>query len=83
MITIPKNISSTCDIDYYSNIHDKNNENFKSGKFIYEPLDEKICFLHMRNQKGADLLRGNRIADQRLCFCYIDSTIPLPPKYEV
>ena len=27
--------------------------------------------------KDADQLRGNRKADQRLCFRYIDSTIPL------
>ena len=27
--------------------------------------------------KGADQLRGNREADQRLCFRYSDSTIPL------
>ena len=27
--------------------------------------------------KDADQLRGNREADQRLCFRYIDSTIPL------
>ena len=26
---------------------------------------------------GADQLRGNREADQRLCFRYSDSTIPL------
>ena len=26
--------------------------------------------------KGADQLRGNREADQRLCFRYMDSTIP-------
>ena len=29
--------------------------------------------------KDADQLRGNREADQRLCFRYIDSTIPLLP----
>ena len=29
--------------------------------------------------KGADQLRGNRKADQRLCFRSIDSTIPLLP----
>ena len=29
--------------------------------------------------KGADQLRGNREADQRLCFRYMDSTIPLLP----
>ena len=32
--------------------------------------------------KDADQLRGYREADQRLCFRYIDSTIPLLPKYE-
>ena len=31
----------------------------------------------------ADQLRGNREADQRLCFRYIDSTIPLLPKSEI
>ena len=29
--------------------------------------------------KGADQLRSNRKADQRLCFRYLDSTIPLLP----
>ena len=33
--------------------------------------------------KDADQLRGYREADQRLCFRYIDSTIPLLPKYEI
>ena len=33
--------------------------------------------------KDADLLRGNREADQRLCFRYTDSTIPLLPKSEI
>ena len=33
--------------------------------------------------KDADQLRGNREADQRLCFCFIDSTIPLLPIYEI
>ena len=42
----------------------------------------KPFFLHMR-RKDADQLRGNREADQRLCFRYIDSTIPLVPKYEI
>ena len=34
--------------------------------------------------KDADQLRGNREADQRLCFRYTDSTIPLlpNPKFE-
>ena len=33
--------------------------------------------------KDADQLRGNREADQRLCFRYTDSTIPLLPKPEI
>ena len=33
--------------------------------------------------KDADQLRGNREADQRLCFRYIASTIPLLPKYKI
>ena len=33
--------------------------------------------------KDADQLRGNREADQRLCFRYTDSTIPLQPKSEI
>ena len=33
--------------------------------------------------KGADQLRGNREADQRLCFRYTDSTISLLLKSEI
>ena len=33
--------------------------------------------------KDADQLHGNHEADQRLCFCYRDSTISLLPKYEI
>ena len=33
--------------------------------------------------KDADQLRSNREADQRLCFRYIDSTIPLLSKSEM
>ena len=33
--------------------------------------------------KDEDQLRGNREADQRLCFRYTDSTIPLLPKSEI
>ena len=33
--------------------------------------------------KDADQLPGNREADQRLCFRYIVSTIPLLSKYEI
>ena len=40
--------------------------------------DFRIC-----ENKDADQLRGNREADQRLCFRYTDSTTPLPPKSEI
>ena len=33
--------------------------------------------------KDADQLRGNRETDQRLCFRYIDSTIPIFHIYEI
>ena len=33
--------------------------------------------------KDADQLRGNREADQRLCFRYMDSTMPLLSKSEI
>ena len=33
--------------------------------------------------KDADQLHGNRKADQRLCFRFMDSTIPLLPKSEI
>ena len=47
-----------------------------------EPRREKTGFLHMQN-KDAGQLRGNREADQRLCFRYRDSTIPLLPIFEI
>ena len=42
----------------------------------------KATFFICEN-KDADQLRGNRKADQRLCFYYIDSTIPLLSKSEI
>ena len=33
--------------------------------------------------KDADQLRGNREADQLLCFRYTDTTLPLLLKYEI
>ena len=34
-------------------------------------------------KKGADQLRGNRAAEQRLLFRYVDSIIPLVPISEI
>ena len=48
----------------------------------YEPRYEKPVFCICKN-KDADQLRGNRKADQRLCFSYRESTIPLLSKSEI
>ena len=48
-----------------------------------EPRLEKTNVLHIYENKDADQLRGNREADQRFCFRYIDSTIPLLSKSEI
>ena len=42
----------------------------------------KAAFCICEN-KDADQLRGNRKADQRLCFRYTDSAISLLRKYEI
>ena len=42
----------------------------------------KTAFCICEN-KDADQLRGNREADQRLCFRYTDTTIPLLSKSEI
>ena len=61
----------------------------KAGFFVIQ----LVCLFehHARLISQADMSRvvrkpalyGNREADQRLCFSYIDSTIPLLPKYEI
>ena len=42
----------------------------------------KTCFLHAKNKETGQLC-GNREADQRLCFRYTDSKIPLLPKSKI
>ena len=48
----------------------------------YEPHHEKTFFCICEN-KDADQLWGNHKADQRLCFSFIASTIPLLAKYKI
>ena len=56
----------------------------KSWAVLYEPRYEKTGFLHMRKQRRRSASRcGNRKADQRLCFRYTESTIPLLSKSEI
>ena len=50
--------------------------------FLMSRVVRKPAFCICKN-KDADQLRGNCEADQRLCFGYIYSTIPLFSKYEI
>ena len=50
---------------------------------LNEPRGEKTVFFAYAKKKGADQLHDNREADQRFCFRYTDSTIPLLPKSEI
>ena len=50
---------------------------YHSSRFMRKPT---FCICE---NKDADQLRGNREADQRLCFHYIDSTIALLSKSEI
>ena len=53
------------------------------GKKAYMSRNVRKPDFCICENKDADQLRGNREADQRLCFRYTDSTIPLLPKYEI
>ena len=52
-------------------------------QFFYMSLVMRKPAFCICENKDADQLRGNREADQLLCFRYTDSTIPLLPKYEI
>ena len=55
--------------------------NIAPSKFVSRLMGKPtIC---IGENKDADQLRGNREADQRLCFRYSDSTIPLLLKSEI
>ena len=56
--------------------------NMNHRLIIFEPRREKTEYCICEN-KDADQLRSNCAADQRLCFQYMDSTIPLLPKSEI
>ena len=65
---------------YSQTSHERLQDHRSSGYISH--IMRKPVFLHMQN-KGADQLSENRAADQHLCFCYIDSTIPLHPESQV
>ena len=51
--------------------------------FAYAKTKALISFAVTCENKDADQLRGNREADQRLCFRNTDSRFPLLPKSEI
>ena len=64
-------------VDYYCSTEILKNNNVNMSCVVRKPA---FCICE---NKDADQLCGNRQADQRLCFCYTDSTIPLLPKSEI
>ena len=54
---------------------------YMKSEVVYMSLIMRKTAFCICEDKAADQLRGNRQADQGLCFCYIASTIPLLPKY--
>ena len=49
----------------------------------FEPRHQKNRIFAYAKTKTQISFRGNREADQRLCFRYLDSTIPLLPKSKI
>ena len=64
----------------YNDIFVRKSENVSNDKMRHVFRKPAFCICE---NKDADQLRGNREADQRLCFSYTDSTIPLLSKYEI
>ena len=72
-----KNGKYGTNVDIVNTVH----LNFFKKQYMSRVM-RKPAFCIFEN-KDADQLRGNCTADQRLCFCYMDSTIPLFPKSEI
>ena len=74
----------SCTFWFVSDQVGNQNLGFLMMQFIYEQRREQTVFFCICENKDADhQLRGNREADQRLCFRYMDSTISLLPKYKI
>ena len=74
-------------INCHKTVHEDENVKINSHKEVglhYLNLSRvvrKPAFSLCKN-KDADQLRSNREADQHLCFCHMDSAIPLLSKFE-
>ena len=65
---------------YVNNLH---NTHFSYLYLSYMSLVMRKPAFCICENKDADQLRGNREADQRICFRFTDSTIPLLPTSEI
>ena len=78
---------SMCDFSVYGYPHYGKksilNRNFPPKHFPYLSRIVRKPDFCLGENKGADQLRGNREADQRLCFRYTDSIFPLLLKSEI
>ena len=63
--------------DYFDAAHRRDLSFYNMSLVMRKPA---FCICE---NKDADQLRGNREADQHLCFRFTDSTIPLLPKSEI
>ena len=76
---LPYGPAVNTDIDYYQTFVII--QSFFSARHVSRLVGKPtIC---IGENKDADQLRGNREADQRLCFRYSDSIIPLLLKSEI
>ena len=79
---------------YFFRIYQNVTQLYNAENFLLKPFVLSIYNLYASlvmgkpvfcicKNKDADKLRGNREADKCLCFRYINSTIPLLPKYQI
>ena len=80
------------DIQHEKNLISDDSSKWRQYCFIVFPVGNEQRYLSrvvrkpafcICENKDADQLRGNHEADQRLCFRYTDSTIPLLSKSEI
>ena len=77
------NIECKCPLQFHGETESQQITNSpQSNTYHMSRVMRKPDFCICEN-KDADQLRGNREADQRLCFRYSDSTIPLLSKSKI
>ena len=84
---VSNNHLGSCNDQCYIQIHVLTNNVIRMSKCIFKILQlrlrVRIPTMGICENKGADQLRSNCEADQRLCFSYMDSTVPLLSKSKI